>query len=179
MLYWLRSPCGTASLASCKTISYTHNLAPVVPRLPLRKGALHRPGYTYKLFPSSRREAKTLVRAGRDVLLRGVPSEYKDDVARVVEKAERAAETSWTTIHTGQTLTHQALSGHGSGTLQGTTLHKLIKKLGSRTCRLLHTPCCVPCHAGHPAAGKCESCALWGLQPGRAAEDHHGPARAC
>ncbi|CAK0782752.1 hypothetical protein CVIRNUC_005947 [Coccomyxa viridis] len=38
--------------------------------------------------------------AGRDTLLNGVPSEYKEDVARVIEQAERAAETSWTTIHT-------------------------------------------------------------------------------
>ena len=42
--------------------------------------------------------------AGRDTLLNGVPSEYKEDVARVIEQAERAAETSWTTIHTGESL---------------------------------------------------------------------------
>ena len=42
--------------------------------------------------------------AGRDTVLNGVPSEYKEDVARVIEQAERAAETSWTTIHTGESL---------------------------------------------------------------------------
>ena len=104
MIHWLRRPCGTASGEISKSCSNSLKLAALVPRLPvLRTGALYQTRYTGKLFPSSRREAQTLVRAGRDVLLRNFPSEYKDDVARVVEQAERAAETSWTTIHTGQT----------------------------------------------------------------------------
>ena len=51
--------------------------------------------------------------AGRDTLLNGVPIEYKEDVARVIEQAERAAETSWTTIHTGESLYSQARHSPG------------------------------------------------------------------
>lgn len=178
MIQWLRRPCGAASITVSKSCKHPYKLSVLAHCVPaLRTGAQHRREYTGRLLPSSRRDIQTLVRAGRDVFLRGVPSEYKDDVARVVEQAEKAAETSWTTIHTGQTLIHQEASEHE---LRGVRACCIVEECPDTVmCRLLHASCGVACHAGHPAIGQRESCAIWGLQPGRAAEDHHGPARAC
>ena len=111
MILWLRGHCGAASFAISKRYGSETRLSGLALRLPApRTGAHHRSGHLGKLFTNSRRDVHSPIRAGRDALLGGVPKEYKDDVTRVVEQAERAAETSWTTIHTGQILTLQGSS---------------------------------------------------------------------
>ena len=97
MIHWLRSPC-----RSCK---FAQNISRPALHLPVPLDRPHsHPGHIGKLFTSRLCGIKAQARAGRDTLLNGVPVEYKDDVARIVEQAERAAETSWTTIHTGECL---------------------------------------------------------------------------
>lgn len=109
MTQWLRQPCEkAASAVGYCCISPCRMLAPAL-HLPVASFRRHKnPGYTGKLSASTARGYQLKAQAGRDTLLRGVPKEYTDDVARVVEIAERAAGTTWTTIHTGES--HYTLS---------------------------------------------------------------------
>ena len=105
MIALLQQPCtrATFTVGNCGLISHRVYRSALQPLIQQRE-AHHCPGHTGQLFISSRRGLQTRPQAGRDTLLRGVPGEYIDDVARVVEQAERAADTTWTTIHTGETL---------------------------------------------------------------------------
>ena len=101
MAPWLRQPCQKALLAAGgNCLIHQPVLAPAYRPSTARLREHYHRSLTGKPFVRTGVQGN----AGRDTLLNGVPIEYKEDVARVIEQAERAAEKSWTTIHTGESL---------------------------------------------------------------------------
>ena len=57
------------------------------------------PSFAYAAHAAGRYRTVSTAASGREDLLRGVATEHRDEVARILELAERA-EASWTVLHT-------------------------------------------------------------------------------